>query len=92
MITGFILVSVLCLEGGSGTIAGVPAGKVSCSASSGEVFKSMQDCTARANTMTRVVREDYGNGYRELVISPGVACVHVNKKLSEKITYGTEVI
>lgn len=94
MITGFILVSVLCLEGGTpeATMAGVPVEKVLCSAAHGDVFKSLDECQAVANTKTKIVKEDWGKGYRELVISPGVACVHINKKLSEKITYGAEVL
>lgn len=94
MISGFILVSVLCLEGGTpeATIAGVPTEKVSCSSHTGEVFKTLRECEAKAATMTKTIRSDYEKGYRELVISPGSACVYVNKKISERIQYGTEVI
>lgn len=50
MITGFILVSVLCVTGGTraATIAGVPADKVLCSASTNEIMKTKEECERKA--------------------------------------------
>lgn len=89
MITGFILVSVLCLKGihQGATIAGVPSEKVNCSSHIKEVYKTRAECESKNEKLTSTIEVDRSDSIKKIVVMPGSACVEINRIIGETIDW-----
>lgn len=89
MITGFILVSIMCLKGvhQNALIAGLPSDKVNCIAKMNEVYKSRADCEAANDKLVEYVDVDRSSHIRKLVVMPGSACVEINRIISNRVEW-----
>lgn len=92
MITGFILVSVLCLKGvhQNALMAGIPSDKVNCIAKMNEVYKSRTACEQANDKLVEYIDVDRSTSVRRLVVMPGSACVEINRIIGDKIDWKVE--
>ena len=92
MITGFILVSVLCLKGihQGAKVAGVPSEKVNYQASINEVYKTRSECEIKNEKLTETLEVDRGSSVKKLIVMPGSACVEINRIVGSTIDWKME--